>query len=101
MGSKKVRTQQGPRDVQFEADAVPINADGKVIALGSCKWSVNEHGADEFGKLEQIAGMLERDNLVADSGITYLFFDKTGFSDRLRELEEERDDVRLIMTSEL
>lgn len=100
-GNRKVRTPEGPRNRQFEADVVPVDAQGKVLALGSCKWSDNEHQADELDKLETIAKMLDKENLLAKPAVPLLFFDRTGFSERLHEIDAERDDVRLIMTSEL
>lgn len=100
-GSKKVRTSQGPRNRQFEADVVPIDADGRVLALGSCKWSDSEHQAEELDKLETIVRMLDRERLLASVPVPLLFFDRTGFSPRLRQLSTERPDVRLVAASEL
>jgi AAA+ ATPase superfamily predicted ATPase len=100
-GSRKVRTPEGPRNHQFEADVVPIDAHGKVLALGSCKWSDNRHEADELDKLEIIAKMLDKESLLAEPTVPLLFFDRTGFSKRLHDIDAERDDVRLIMTSDL
>jgi AAA+ ATPase superfamily predicted ATPase len=100
-GSHKVRTPEGPRNRQFEADVVPIDSDGKVLALGSCKWSGNKHQADELDKLETIAKVLDRDGLLAAPSVPFLFFDRTGFSERLHEVAAERADIQLIMTSDL
>lgn len=100
-GNRKVRTPEGPRNRQYEADVVPIDADGKVLALGSCKWSVDEHQAGELDKLETVADMLRKDGLLASETVPLYFFDRTGFSDRLREVAAERDDVHLITTSQL
>ena len=94
-------TSDGLRNRQYEADVVPIDADGKVVALGSCKWSVGEHQAGELDKLETVAKMLRKDGLLASETVPLLFFDRTGFSERLREVAAERDDVHLITTSQL
>lgn len=80
---------------------VPIDADGKVLALGSCKWSDNEHQAEELDKLETIVRMLDRERLLASVPVPLLFFDRTGVSPRLRQLSTERPDVRLVAASEL
>lgn len=94
-GSKRIRTPEGLRTRQYEADVVPIDAHGNVRALGSCKWSVSKHGAAELDKLETVA------ELVGASDPDFYFFDRTGFSDRLVELAGERGDVHLIPTSAL
>ena len=72
-----------------------------MLALGSCKWSDSKHEADELDKLETIAKMLNEESLLAGPAVPLLFFDRTGFSERLHDINAERDDVRLIMTSEL
>lgn len=95
-GSKRERTKDGLRSRQYEADVVPITADGSVIALGSCKWSAAMHPTTELDKLETIAGMLGLDTVVP-----LYFFDRTGFSDRLQEISRQRDDVHLVLTSEM
>jgi AAA+ ATPase superfamily predicted ATPase len=100
-GDKKIRTPEGPRNRRYEADVVPIDAQGNVLALGSCKWSDNEHDAEELDKLETIAGMLAKDNRLAAPTVPLLFFDRTGFSPRLRQLSTERDDLRLVSTIDL
>jgi hypothetical protein len=94
-GSKRVRTPEGLRNRQYEADVAAIDADGRVVALGSCKWSDGDHDAAELDKLETVAQMLG-----IDVPPLY-FFDRTGFSDRLREIARERPDVHLISTAEL
>lgn len=53
------------------------------------------HGAEELGKLETI-----REELEAPHAVLY-FFDRLAFSPRLRKLEQERDDVRLIRADQL
>lgn len=100
-GNLKIRTPDGLRSRQYEADVVPIDAAGNVLALGSCKWSERDHPTEELDKLETITAALERQGLLATAGVPLLFFDRTGFSPRLLELQDERTDVRLISTSEL
>lgn len=87
-----------PRSRGYEADAVAIDKEGEVLALGSCKWAnaaTHEHDAVELDKLETI-----RSELGAPGAHLY-FFDRTGFSPRLRELERAREDVHLVLTAEL
>ncbi len=88
------------RSRDYEADAAAVDERGEVIALGSCKWPAatagpHEHGAEELDKLEVV-----RDELGA-TGASLYFFDRSGFSARLRELAERRDDVRLVIAAEL
>jgi hypothetical protein len=45
--------------------------------------------------------MLSEERLLAGPAVPLLFFDRTGFSERLHEINAERDDVRLVATSEL
>lgn len=94
-GSKRVRTPEGLRTRRCEADVVAVDADGEVLALGSCKRSSRLHDAAELDKLETIAQML------GAARPSLYFFDRTGFSKRLREIGRERQDVHLIGTDEL
>jgi hypothetical protein len=57
-GSKRVRTPDGLRSRQYEADVAAVDAAGGVVALGSCKWSVGAHDTVELDKLETVAEML-------------------------------------------
>jgi hypothetical protein len=52
-------------------------------------------GAEELGKLE-----LVREELDAHRARLF-FFDRTGFSPRLRELAAQREDVRLVLAGDL
>lgn len=99
-GQIRRREEGAPRSRTYEADVVAIDAKGAVLALGSCKWAgrestSHEHPAGELAKLETI-----RAELGAPEAQLY-FFDRIGFSPRLRELEPERDDVRLVLAAEL
>jgi hypothetical protein len=99
-GSIRRREDGQLRNRPHEADAVAVDADGKVIALGSCKWpeeanAEHVHEAGELAKLETI-----REELEAPEADLY-FFDRTGFSPRLSDLAAERDDVRLVLAGDL
>jgi uncharacterized protein len=94
-GSKRVRTAEGLRTRRYEADVAAVDAAGRIVALGSCKWSSNLHDAGELDKLQTVAQMLD-----AQDPPLY-FFDRTGFSERLRQIARERADVHLIATSEM
>lgn len=94
-GSKRVRTPDGLRTHRFEADVVAVGADGGVLALGSCKWSARDHDAVELDKLETIA------QLLGIEAPPMYFFDRTGFSDRLRQIGDERPGMHLISVGEM
>lgn len=95
------RQEEGKlRSRSYEADVVAVGERGEILALGSCKWSdgnsgEREHDAEELDKLEII-----REELDAPAAGLY-FFDRVGFSPRLTELAEERDDVRLVSAHDL
>ena len=95
-----IRRREGGklRSRAYEADAVAVGESGEVLALGSCKWSASaahEHSAAELDKLELI-----REELGAPQARLY-FFDRVGFSRRLRELAGERDDIELVLARDL
>lgn len=99
-GSIRGREGGRLRSRGYEADAAAIDERGAVLALGSCKWPADgggphEHSAAELDKLETI-----RRHLEAPEATLY-FFDRGGFSPRLRELAAERADVRLVPVAEL
>lgn len=99
-GSIRRREEGTLRSRSYEADAVAVDANGDVVALGSCKWPAagndgHEHGTVELDKLETI-----RRELGAPDAHLY-FFDRVGFSPRLRDLEAGREDVHLVLARQL
>jgi AAA+ ATPase superfamily predicted ATPase len=94
-GSIRRREDGEQRNRRYEADVAGIDQDGRVVALGSCKWpdsatTDHEHPAAELDKLETIRAHLR----APDAQL--LFFDRVGFSARLIELADQRDDITLI-----
>lgn len=99
-GQIRRREEGALRSRTYEADVVAVGAEGKILALGSCKWpegstAKHEHSAGELDKLETI-----RAELKAPEAHLY-FFDRVAFSPRLRELEAKRDDVHLVPIDQL
>jgi uncharacterized protein len=99
-GSIRRRENGGPRNRTYEVDVVAVDSEGQVEALGSCKWAEtgnhrHMHDAGELDKLEIVRNELEA------PGAHLYFFDRVGFSPRLHELASERDDVHLVLASEL
>ncbi len=97
-----IRGQEGgkPRNRQYEADVVAVDGDRSVVALGSCKWPRAENTDDEHDTVELDKQETIRDELGATDADLY-FFDRAGFSSRLRELADERHDVHLVVAAEL
>lgn len=94
-GSKRVRTAEGLRTRSYEADMVAVDASGRVVGMGSCKWSAALHDAVELDKLHEIAGLLG-----VEAPRLY-FFDRSGFSERLCEIGRKCQEVHLIGAAEL
>jgi AAA+ ATPase superfamily predicted ATPase len=94
-GSKRERTPEGLRSRRYEADVAAIDAEGNLVALGSCKWSASAHDAAELDKLQTVARILD----VGEPPM--YFFDRTGFSPRLRQIAAERSGVHLVATRDM
>lgn len=99
-GSIRRREDGQPRNRAYEADAVAVGGDGQVKAIGSCKWpeAGNEQHLHEAGELDKLETI--REELEAPDAKLY-FFDRIGFSPRLHELASEREDIHLVLASEL
>jgi AAA+ ATPase superfamily predicted ATPase len=99
-GAIRRREEGALRSRTYEADVVAVDAEGTVLALGSCKWpdgstAKHEHPAAELDKLETI-----RAELKAPEAHLY-FFDRLAFSPRLHDLEAKRDDIHLVLADQL
>jgi AAA+ ATPase superfamily predicted ATPase len=99
-GSIRRRENGQLRSRTYEADAVAVDSEGRVEALGSCKWpgAGNDRHVHEAGELDKLETI--RKELDAPEAQLY-FFDRIGFSPRLQELASERGDVHLVLASEL
>ncbi len=95
MGLQRVRTADGLCTRSYEADVAAIDAGGRIVALGSCKWSTSAHPTAELDELQTVSQMLG-----IDLPPLY-FFDRTGFSERLHEIARERSGVHLITTTDM
>lgn len=85
------------RDVDRELDAVALDDDGAVIAIGSCKWTDGPMDADELAKLDVLALHL------ADGGdrpARYCFA-RAGFTRQLRAAARRDSGVRLVTPRQL
>lgn len=88
----KVREMRGAalRDVDRELDAVAVDDDGAVIALGSCKWTDGKMRLAEQAKLEALSAHLCPDDRHRPE---HFLFSRSGFDEPL--LEAAKDDPRL------
>src|SRR6185436_705187 len=68
------------RDVDRELDAVAIDDDGAVTAIGSCKWTADRMDTDELTKLDVLAAHLAGDG---PRPARYCF-SRAGFTPQLR-----------------
>jgi uncharacterized protein len=95
----KVREMRGRdlRDIDRELDVVAVDDDGRVLALGSCKWTAGELPYSEKAKLDALATYLLGD---ADPPALY-FFARSGFDRRLAAAAEQDPRIHLITTDEL
>lgn len=76
-----------------EIDVVAIDADGQVIATGSCKWT---NAPLDYGE-EAILAQLEPSVPGAERVRRHWFFSRSGFTDRMHELAKaEPERIRLV-----
>lgn len=95
----KVRETRGAalRDVERELDAVAVDDDGNVTALGSCKWTAGELPYSEKTKLDVLGS-----HLLPDGPQPQLFFfARNGFDDKLTREAETNDRVHLVLPPDL
>ncbi len=95
----KAREMRGRdlRDTDRELDVVAVDDDGRVIALGSCKWTAGVLPHSEKAKLDTLATYLLPD---ADPPDLY-FFARNGFARRLAAEAERDPRIHLIAPSDL
>jgi len=95
----KVREMRdaGLRDVDRELDAVAVNDDGRVLAIGSCKWTTGKLPYSEKTRLEILAA-----HLVPDGPKPALyFFARAGFDRRLVSAAESDERIVLVTPDRL
>lgn len=81
--------QIAPRKSEMrELDAVAIDGDGSVTAIGTCKWKNDVTGADEDALITRLIPYVPK----AESDVKRYFFSRSGFSNGLRKLSEEEPD---------
>jgi uncharacterized protein len=96
----KVREMRaaGLRDADRELDAVAVDDDGRVLAIGSCKWTKGELPYSEKTKLETLAAHLAPEDGPAPR---LFFFSRAGFDDRLSAAAESDERIVLVTPDRL
>jgi AAA+ ATPase superfamily predicted ATPase len=79
-----------------EVDAVAIDGDGEVIAIGSCKWTNHTLDYGEETLLTQVQTHIPR----AENVQRHYFFSRSGFTDRLHKLAASDPDRYRLVTPE-
>ena len=95
----KVRETRGAalRDVDRELDAVAIDDDGNVTALGSCKWTAGALPYGEKNRLDVLGS-----HLLPDGPAPQLyFFARSGFDEELTREAATNDRVHLVLPADL
>ena len=84
-------------DVDRELDAVAVDDDGAVLAIGSCKWTAGAMDVDELLKLDALALHLA----AGRPRPLRCCFSRSGFTPRLRAAARRDPDLRLVRPSAL
>jgi hypothetical protein len=96
-GSWWGQVREGQRSSVREVDVVVVDDDGRVPALGSCKWTNGVLGIREHALLTRLAPHVPR---LADD-LHYYFFSREGFDDALERLAASTDSIRLVRPQDL
>lgn len=98
-GSVKERRgpDKKPVNVSRELDVVAIDADGRVLALGSCKWTAGEMSESEKSLLERLTPRVIREDEEPD----LYFFSRSGFSHELQQAAQADSRCHLITMRDL
>lgn len=95
----KVRETRGAalRDVDRELDAVAVDDDGDVVAIGSCKWTAGKLDLAEKRRLDALGAHLRPDGPAPQQ----FLFSRGGFAAELARAAEGDDGIRLVTPEEL
>jgi len=94
-----VREMRGAalRNVDRELDAAAIDDDGRVVAIGSCKWTAGPLPTSELTKLEALSSHLAQGREPPD----LYFFSRAGFDQGLTSAAEGDERVHLVRPADL
>jgi len=82
-----------------EIDVVGLNPQTDTLLLGECKWTTTPIGTDLLADLEALTPEVRWH--TGDRTIEYALFSRSGFTDELETLGDERTDVHLFSLDEL
>jgi len=85
------------RDVDRELDAVAIDDDGAVIAIGSCKWTDGPLDTDELAKLDALALHLA----AGGERPARYCFSRSGFTQQLKAAARRDPGLHLVTPKQL
>jgi hypothetical protein len=85
------------RTINREIDAAAIDDGGRVVALGSCKWTVAPMPFSEKIRLDILAAQILPDGPPPQQ----YFFARSGFDERLQAEAARNDSVHLVRTDRL
>jgi uncharacterized protein len=94
----QVPTGDGRRTEEREIDAVALDADRRVTAVGSCKWTNSPVDVDEERLLARLEAALPGPPVVP----RHYFYSRSGFTAALLDLADaEPDRIRLVTPADL
>jgi hypothetical protein len=96
-GNVRERTDRGLHNVQRELDAVAIDHDRRVVAVGSCKWTKGRMAHGETGLLRRLARHIAPEGVAPE---LYLF-SRSGFDAALTREAEEDPTCHLVGVADL
>ena len=82
-----------------EVDVVGLDPQSNTLLLGECKWTTREVGIGLLDDLEAVTPDVRWHG--SDRAVEYALFARSGFSEDLRALDAERDDLRLYTPTDL
>lgn len=88
----------GGRNQTREVDAIEIDSNGVVTAIGSCKWTTEQVGLAEESLLAEIEPLIPKTSAVT----VHYFFGRNGFDPALEQLAADQPQkVRLVSPPQL
>jgi hypothetical protein len=82
-----------------EIDIAGVNRETGTLLLGECKWTTEPVGRGVFDRLTALESEVRWQG--TDREVRYALFSRTGFTDELRAVVDERSDVSLYGIPEL
>lgn len=89
--------EAAPRSVDRELDAAAVDDEGRVTAIGSCKWTAGPLPFSERAKLDVLAGHLAG----GEEPPELYFFSRGGFEEKLIAAAEREAHVHLVAVADL